>query len=74
MKLLDDGENKVLPIPKELAFDGDEAIVRKEGDRLIVEPVRKRGLIELLDAMEPLDETLPDIDDGDLLPLDDPEL
>ena len=52
-------------------LDADEAIVRKEGERLIVEPVNRRpNIATLLAGWEPLDESLPDADEG-LLPLDD---
>jgi antitoxin VapB len=37
--------------------------MRKEGDRLIVEPLRRKSLIELLDSWEPIDEEFPEIDD-----------
>ena len=47
--------------------------IRKEGDRLIVEPVKKPGLLALLAALESLDEDFPDVDEG-LLPPDDVEL
>ena len=47
--------------------------MRKEGDRLIVEPVRKGRLLSLLSTLTPLDETFPDIDD-DLPVLDEPPL
>ena len=33
-----------------------------EGDRLIIEPLRKRGLISLLKTMKPLEEEFPEID------------
>jgi antitoxin VapB len=42
----------------------------KEGDRLIVEPIRKGRLLALLASLDPLTEPFPDIDD-DLAPLDD---
>lgn len=60
-------------IPREFELEGDEAIMRKEGGRLIVEPIRKGRLLSLLTTLSPLDESFPDMDE-DLLPLDDPEL
>jgi len=53
---------------------GHEALLRKEGNRLIVEPVRKPNLLELAASWEPLDEELPDINDKDLPPLRDVDL
>jgi len=37
--------------------------MHRDGDRLVIEPVRKRGLVALLKAMEPLEEDFPGIDD-----------
>ncbi len=73
VKLFRNGRNQALRIPREFEFDGDEAIVRKEGDRLIVEPVRRDGLLAVLAGLEPLDEAFPDVDET-LPPLDDVEL
>ena len=69
--LFRNGRNQALRIPRELELDADEAIVRQDGERLIVEPVKRRPDIAILLAgWEPLDEPLPDVDQG-LLPLDD---
>ena len=51
-------------------MEGEEAIIHKEGDRLILEPVRKGKLLTLLATLEPLAESFPDIDES-LPPLDD---
>ena len=50
-------------IPREFELEGDEAILRKEGDRLILEPVPARSLLAFLATLEPLDEDFPEIDD-----------
>lgn len=73
VRLFRNGRNQALRIPREFELEGDEAIIHKEGDRLIVEPVRKGGLLALLATLEPLDETFPDVDET-LPPLDDVEL
>jgi len=70
VRLFRNGRNQALRIPREFELEGDEAIIRKEGDRLIVEPVRKGKLLALLATLEPIDEPFPDVD-GDLPPLDD---
>ena len=69
-RLFRNGRNQALRIPKEFELKGDEAIVRKEGDKLIIEPVKKGGLLQLLATLKPLDEEFPDVDEG-LTPLDD---
>ncbi len=63
VRLFRNGRNQALRIPREFEFDMDEAIIRKEGDRLIVEPIRKGRLLALLSTLEPLDEPLPEIDE-----------
>lgn len=73
VRLFRNGRNQALRIPREFELDSDEAIIRKEGGRLIVEPVRKGGLVAVLATLQPLDETLPDLDAG-VLPLDDVDL
>ncbi len=70
VRLFRHGRNQALRIPREFELEGDEALVRKEGERLVVEPLRKGRLLALLSTLEPLDEMLPDVDE-DLPPLDD---
>lgn len=73
VRLFRNGRNQALRIPRGLELAGDEAVIRKDGDRLIVEPVRKGKLLALLQTLESLDETFPDID-AELPPLDDVSL
>ena len=74
VRLFRNGRNQALRIPRELELDADEAIIRKDGERLIIEPVKHRpDLATLLAGWGPLDETLPDVDES-LLPLDDVRL
>jgi antitoxin VapB len=63
VKLFRNGRNQAVRIPVEFELPGDEAIMRREGDRLVLEPTRKRGLLGLLETMEPIDETFPEIED-----------
>jgi len=73
VRLFRNGRNQALRIPREFELEGDEAILRKEGDRLIVEPVRKGRLLALLSTLKPVDEMFPDVDE-DLARLDDGEI
>ena len=73
VRLFRNGRNQALRIPREFELEGDEALIHKEGDRLIVEPIRKGRLLTLLASLAPLTEPFPDIDD-DLPPLDDVQL
>lgn len=70
VSLLQNGLSQVLTIPYEFALPGTEVLLRKEGDRLIVEPILRRSLLSLLATLEAITENFPDMDEG-LLPLDD---
>jgi antitoxin VapB len=63
VKLFRNGRNQAVRIPVEFELPGSEAIIHRDGDRLVIEPVRKRGLLELLKTMKPLREEFPEIDD-----------
>jgi len=73
VRLFRNGRNQAVRIPRELELDAEEAIIRREDDRLIIEPIKKKGLLATLAALPPLDEDFPDVDEG-LQSLDDVEL
>jgi antitoxin VapB len=61
--LFRNGRNQAVRIPREFEMEGTEVLIRKEGDRLILTPIRKNRLLDLLASWAPLDESLPDRDD-----------
>jgi antitoxin VapB len=63
VRLFRNGRNQAVRIPVEFELPGDEATMHRDGDRLVIEPIRKRGLIALLRAMKPLDEDFPEMED-----------
>jgi antitoxin VapB len=66
VKLFRNGRNQAVRIPREFELPGNDAILKKEGDRLILEPVKKKSsLADLLASWKP--EDFPEIED---LPLD----
>ena len=73
VRLFRNGRNQAVRIPRDFEFDGDEATIRRDGDRLILEPVRKGRLLDLLARLQPLQEDFPDVDQT-LASLDDVEL
>jgi antitoxin VapB len=58
------GRDQAVRIPQEFEMEGTEVLMRKEGDRLILTPIRKSRLLDLLASWEPLDERLPDVEDA----------
>ena len=63
VRLFRNGRNQAVRIPVEFELPGNEAIMHRDGDRLVIEPVRKRGLVALLKTMKPLKEDFPEIGD-----------
>ena len=70
VSLLTSGQDQVLTIPHELALSGTEVVLRKEGHRLIIEPIPANSLLSLLTTLPDITDNFPDIDDR-LLALDD---
>ncbi|MFL0799714.1 MAG: AbrB/MazE/SpoVT family DNA-binding domain-containing protein [Agarilytica sp.] len=70
VRLFRNGRNQAIRIPRDLELEGEEAVLRKEGNRLIIEPVGKKKLLYVLSELKPIDEEFPNVDEG-LLPLDD---
>jgi antitoxin VapB len=68
VRLFRNGRNQAVRIPVEFELPGDDAIMHHEGDRLVIEPVRKRGLLVLLKTMKPIEEAFPEIVDPVLAP------
>ena len=63
VRLFRNGNNQALRIPKKFELEGNEAIIHKDGNRLIIEPVKKPGLLALLASWKPFAGDLPDIND-----------
>ena len=70
VRLFRNGRNQAVRIPVEFELPGNEAIMRRDGDRLVIEPVRKRGLVALLKTMNPVEDEFPEIQDPVLPPED----
>lgn len=69
VRLFRNGRNQAVRIPREFELPGEEAIMRKEGDKLVLEPLpeKKGSLAALFASWEP--EDFPEIED---LPADPP--
>jgi antitoxin VapB len=67
VSLFRNGRNQAIRIPREFELEGTEAIIHKEGDKLIIEPVIKKSLKAILASLPSLDEGFPETID---LPVD----
>ena len=68
--LFTNGRNQAIRIPRDFELPGKEAVIRKEGDRLIIEPMPPPRLLAVLATRKPIDETFPKIDDHPAEPVD----
>jgi antitoxin VapB len=59
VKLFRHGRNQAVRIPRGFELPGEEAVMRKDGERLIIEPAPKKSLLAVLATLETLDEDFP---------------
>ncbi len=63
VKLFKNGRSQAVRIPREFELPGEDAVIRKEGDRLIIEPSPPRSLLALLRTLRPVADDFPAIED-----------
>jgi len=66
VKLFKNGRNQAVRIPREFELPGSEAIMRKDGGRLTIEPSPPHSLLAVLATLEPFEEDFPPIPELDL--------
>ena len=66
VRLFKNGRNQAVRIPREFELPGHDALMRKEGGKLIIEPVPRKSLLKLLETLPALDEDFAPI--GDVAP------
>ena len=70
VKLFRKGRNQAVRIPREFELPGEDAIMRKEGNRLVLEPVPPRSLLAVLRDLPTLNEEFPPMVDAPATPVD----
>jgi antitoxin VapB len=70
VKLFKNGRNQAVRIPREFELPGEDAVMRKEGKRLIIEPTPPRSLLALLRTLPRLSEEFPEVLDAPPSPVD----
>lgn len=71
VKIFRNGRNQAVRIPREFELPGEDAVMRKEGDKLIIEAAPPRSLLTLLRGLSPIEEDFPPFHD---VPPDDVDL
>lgn len=70
VKLFKNGRNQAVRIPREFELPGEDAIMHREGDRLILEAATPTSLLAVLATLTPIDDEFPEIDDPAPGPVD----
>ncbi|HZR65250.1 MAG TPA: hypothetical protein VFA85_08895 [Terriglobales bacterium] len=63
VRVFRNGRNQAVRIPREFELPGEDAIMRKEGQRLIIEPAPAKSLRAALAGLKPLREKFPQVPD-----------
>ncbi len=63
VRLFRNGRNQAVRIPREFELPGNDAVMSKQGDAILIRPAPKRSLLALLKTLQPLEESFPQIDD-----------
>jgi antitoxin VapB len=65
VKLFRNNQNQAVRIPRDFELPGSDAIMWREGDRLIIEPAPAKSLLAVLASLDELedDENFPEIED-----------
>jgi antitoxin VapB len=63
VRLFRNGRNQAVRIPRGYELPGNDAVIRKEGEKLIVEPLPSRSLLAVLASLAPLEEEFPEVND-----------
>jgi antitoxin VapB len=63
VKLFKNGRNQAVRIPREFELPGEDAIMHREGDKLVIEAAPAESLLAVLAQLSPIDDAFPHFDD-----------
>lgn len=63
VRIFKNGRNQAIRIPRELELPTSEATIHREGKRLVIEPVERTSLLDVVATWEPLDIEFPELAD-----------
>ncbi|MCS6996209.1 MAG: AbrB/MazE/SpoVT family DNA-binding domain-containing protein [Casimicrobiaceae bacterium] len=58
------GRNQAVRIPRDFELSCREVLIRREGKRLVLEPLAKKGLLATLAELPAVEVEFPDVDQG----------
>ena len=57
------GRSQAVRIPREFELPGEDAIMRRDGDKLVIEATPPKLLLAILAELGPIEDGFPEIDD-----------
>lgn len=63
VRIFKNGRNQAIRIPREMELRTSAATIHREGNRLVIEPVERTSLLDVLATWEPLDLDIPELTD-----------
>ncbi|WP_447725663.1 antitoxin [Sphingomonas koreensis] len=70
VKLFKNGRSQAVRIPREFELPGEDAVMRKEDGKLIIEAAKPQSLLKVLAALRDLGDEFPPINDPLPQPVD----
>jgi antitoxin VapB len=70
VRLFKNGRNQAVRIPRDLELPGEEAVIYRDGSRLILEATARPSLRQLLQSWDRLDVDWPEVPDAAAEPVD----
>jgi antitoxin VapB len=70
VRLFKNGRNQAVRIPRDLELPGDEALIYRDGTKLVLEATARPSLSHVLASWDPIDTDWPVIPDSPPEPLD----
>ena len=69
-ELFRNNKSQAVRIPADFELPGDRVMIHREGSRPVLEPIRRKNIVEVLATLQPLgpEDAFPDVD-ASLLPL-----
>jgi antitoxin VapB len=64
VKIFKNGRNQAVRIPREFELRTQDAVMRKEDEKLIIEPLPPKSLLAVLSTLSPLSEDFPPTSDA----------
>jgi antitoxin VapB len=65
-RLFRNNKSQAVRIPADFELPGDRVLITQDGHRLVIEPVRRPSLLDVLAGLKPLqpEDQFPDVDDA----------